>query len=63
MSARKVPKVGDVVDIVRAQHLPRQLGVVVCTTCETRWVDVLIGEGRLVKWPICSLRVVNNEKY
>ena len=50
------PSIGDIVRL--PQHRGEITGVVVDDTCETGWVDILLEDGELVKWPFCQLKIV-----
>ncbi len=59
MSSSSTPSVGDIVKL--PQHRGEVTGVVVNDTCETGWLDVLLENGELVKWPAVQLKIVIDE--
>lgn len=48
--------VGDIVRL--SQHRGNVTGVVVDDTCETGWLDILLEDGELIKWPTVQIQVV-----
>jgi len=54
------PTIGDVI-IVASQELGEVTGVVVDNTCETGWLDILLEDGKLIKWPSSQMKVVPDE--
>jgi len=55
-----VAKVGDIVKL--PQHRGEISGVVVDDTCETGWLDILLEDGELVKWPTVQLKIVHPDE-
>ena len=51
-----IPKVGDIVKL--PQHRGNATGVVVDNTCETGWLDILLEDGELIKWPTVQIQVI-----
>ena len=54
-------RIGDIIVASRAYSRGEVTGVVVDNTCETGWMDILLEDGELVKWPPSQLKVVSDE--
>ncbi len=59
MSSNEAPNIGDVVKL--PQHRGEVAGIVVDDTCETGWLDILLEDGEIVKWPAVQLKTVADE--
>jgi len=59
MSSNETPSVGDVVKLPK--HRGKITGIVVDDTCETGWLDILLEDGEIVKWPAVQLKTVTDE--
>ena len=60
MSTNSAPRVGDIVRL--PQHRGNVTGVVVGDTCETGWLDILLEDGELIKWPTVQIQVVRSDE-